>query len=102
MTGLYVFAATAIALVVTGVVIGIIAVVSLGIRREDRPGSRLPVDANDRVTRGARQLTGLHVRRPAEPEWPSEPTSAAGTPRGSQDPRGSAFMLVVAWLTPGH
>ena len=68
MTEIYVF--TAITLVATGVVTGIIAVVSLGIRREDRRGSRLPVDANDRITRGTRQLTGLYIRRPAGPERP--------------------------------
>ena len=100
MTETYVFAA--IALVATGVVTGIIAVVSLGIRREDRRGRRLPVDANDRITRGTRQLTGLYVRRPGGPERPSEPASAADTPPGSQYPGRSAFVLVVAWLMPGH
>ena len=63
MTEIYAFTATAIGLVATGVVTGIIAVVSLGIRREGRRGSRLLVDANDPITRGSRQLTGLHVRR---------------------------------------
>lgn len=100
VTEIYVF--TAITLVATGVVTGIIAVVSLGIRREDRRGSRLPVDANDRITRGTRQLTGLYIRRPAGPERPSEPASAAGTQRGSENPGRSAFVLVVAWLMPGH
>jgi len=40
-----IYVCAAITLLVTGVVIGVIAVVSLGIRR----GSPLPVDANDLV-----------------------------------------------------
>ena len=64
MIEIYVF--TAIALIATGVVLGIVVVVSLGVRREGRglPGA-LPTDAGDRVTRGARRLTGLYVRRPS-------------------------------------
>jgi hypothetical protein len=61
MFGTYGFAA--IALVATGVVIGIIAVVSLGIHREERSFT-LTCSTQDRVARGARRLTGLYSRVP--------------------------------------
>src|SRR5262249_17282268 len=44
-----------------GVVAGIVAVVSLGVRREDN-GPFLPLEGPDRLTAGARRLTGLFVR----------------------------------------
>lgn len=58
-----IYALTAVALVTVGVVIGVIAVVSLGIRREER-GLTLTSDAQDRLVRGARRLTGLYTRIP--------------------------------------
>jgi hypothetical protein len=61
MFGTYVFAA--IALVAAGVVIGVIAMVSLGIHREERQFT-LTGGTQDRVTRGARRLTGLYSRIP--------------------------------------
>ena len=64
MIEIYLF--TAIALVATGVVIGILAVVSLGIRREDRRGG-FPADANDRLARSARRVTGVGTRGPELP-----------------------------------
>lgn len=61
MTGTYVF--TAIALVAAGAVIGVLAVVALGIRRDDRRGG-FPAHTRSRIARGARQLTGTGVREP--------------------------------------
>ena len=61
MIGMYVSAA--IALVVAGVAIGIVAMVCLGIKRDDRPGG-FPGDANDRIARAARKMTGAGARRP--------------------------------------
>ncbi|MBV9094524.1 MAG: hypothetical protein JO132_11695 [Streptosporangiaceae bacterium] len=55
----YVF--TAIALVAAGAVIGAFAVVSLGIRRDDRPGG-FPARTTDRIIRNARTVTGVGTR----------------------------------------
>lgn len=49
-----------------GVVAGIIWVVSLGSRREDRDPF-LDEEGHNNMTRGARRLTGLYVRR--EPDY---------------------------------
>jgi hypothetical protein len=51
----------AAALVIAGVVIGILIVVCLGIHREERKGS-LTKDTNSRVARGARRLNGAGSR----------------------------------------
>ena len=56
-------ALAAVALFIGGAVIGVVAVVSLGIRREERDLS-LTSDRNDRVTRSARRLTGASSRIP--------------------------------------
>ena len=61
MTGMYVSAA--IALVVAGAAIGILVMVCLGIRRDDRPGG-FPADANDRIARASRKMTGAGARSP--------------------------------------
>ena len=61
MTGTYIFAA--IALVTAGAVIGVLAVVALGIRRDDRRGG-FPARADGRVVRGARRVTGVGTRTP--------------------------------------
>jgi hypothetical protein len=58
---IYVF--TAIALVAAGVMIGVLAVLSLGIRRDDRPGG-FPADTDDRVVRSARRVIGAGARAP--------------------------------------
>ena len=58
MIGICVFAAV---LVITGAVIGIGTVVSVGIRREERAFS-LTSDIPDRVARGARRVNGLYTR----------------------------------------
>jgi hypothetical protein len=78
----------AVGVFVMGTVIGIVAVVSIGIRREERlfrerrralqeqgkwlgpdgPRNFLPVDAPDVVSQGARALTSLWVRRDREAE----------------------------------
>jgi hypothetical protein len=57
--GTYVCAAAA--LVIAGAVIGALAVVTLGIRREERVGS-LTRDITDQVARSARRMNGAHTR----------------------------------------
>lgn len=59
MIGTYVFAA--VALVLTGAVAGVLAVITLGIRREERAGS-LTSDVTDRVTLSARRMNGACTR----------------------------------------
>jgi len=61
VTGTYIFAA--IALVTAGAVIGVLAVVALGIRRDDRRGG-FPARADGRMARGARRVTGVGTRGP--------------------------------------
>jgi hypothetical protein len=54
---------SATALLIAGVALGVLAVVSLGIRREERDLS-LTSDITDRAVRGARRLNGLYTREP--------------------------------------
>lgn len=54
---------TAVALVTVGVAIGVVAIISLGIQREERNGS-LMNHPTDRVLRGARRATGLYAHVP--------------------------------------
>jgi hypothetical protein len=61
VTGTYIFAA--IALVTAGAVIGVLAVVALGIRREDHRG-RFPARPRGPVGRAARRITGTGTRSP--------------------------------------
>ncbi len=61
MIGMYVSAA--IALVVAGTAIGILVMVCLGIKRDDRPGG-FPADADDRIARASRKMTGAGARSP--------------------------------------
>ena len=56
MTEMYVFAA--LALVVAGVTMGILVMVCLGIKRDDRPGG-FPAYTNDRTARAARRVIGV-------------------------------------------
>ena len=60
MIGMY---ASAIALVVAGAAIGILVMVCLGIKRDDRPGG-FPAGAHDRTARAARKMTGAGTRSP--------------------------------------
>jgi hypothetical protein len=56
-----------IVLIMTGAVIGAVAVVSLGIRREERAFS-VTTPTQDRVALGARRITGFYThlqRKPA-------------------------------------
>ena len=53
----------AVAIFVAGAVAGSIAVVSVGVRREERRHDSLVRQAPDRVSQGARFLTGLYVRQ---------------------------------------
>jgi hypothetical protein len=48
-----------------GVITGVVLLVSLASRREDRR-ARLSREAPDRVTSAGRYLTGLYVRRPGD------------------------------------
>ncbi len=59
MIGMYVSAA--IALVVAGTAIGILVMVCLGIKRDDRPGG-FPAATNDRTARAARRVIGVGAR----------------------------------------
>jgi hypothetical protein len=54
---------------ITGVITGIVFLVSMASRREDRR-ARLSREAPDRITLAGRLLTGLYVRRPGDdPSW---------------------------------
>jgi hypothetical protein len=57
--GMYVSAA--IALLAAGMTIGILVMVCLGIKRDDRPGG-FPADAPDRIARATRKMTGAGAR----------------------------------------
>jgi hypothetical protein len=59
VTGMYVYAAAA--LLGAGMVIGILVMVCLGIKRDDRPGG-FPADAHDRMARATRKITGAAAR----------------------------------------
>ena len=59
MTEMYVFAA--LALVVAGVTMGILVMICLGIKRDDRPGG-FPAHSNDRTARAARRVIGVGAR----------------------------------------
>ena len=59
VTGMYVYAAAA--LLAAGMVIGILVMVCLGIKRDDRPGG-FPADAHDRMARATRKITGAGAR----------------------------------------
>jgi hypothetical protein len=59
--GIYLSAAAV--LVIAGAVAGALAVVSLGIHREER-GLSLTKAVTDRAARGARQVNGLYTRGP--------------------------------------
>ena len=50
-------------LVIAGAVLGIVAVISLGIRREERNLS-LTRDTTGRIARGTRRLNGVYTRDP--------------------------------------
>lgn len=56
------YISAAIALVGAGAAIGGLAVVSLGIKRDDRPDG-FPADTSDRITRAARRATRAGARR---------------------------------------
>jgi hypothetical protein len=66
--GTYIFAV--IALGVAGAVTGILAVVSLGIRREDRRGG-FPARPRGWLARSARRATGAGIRTPELAVQPS-------------------------------
>jgi hypothetical protein len=57
----------AIALFIGGIVVGVITVVAVAVRREDR-GYTLVDDAPNRMSNSARRLTGLG-RRDLDPEF---------------------------------
>jgi hypothetical protein len=61
VTGIYAFAVVALVLVLAGGVIGGLAVVSLGVRREER-GRSLTNDVTGRAARGARRVNGVYTR----------------------------------------
>ena len=55
------YVSVAVALVSAGAAIGIVAMVCLGIRRDDRPGG-FPAPAKDRTARAVRKMTGAGAR----------------------------------------
>jgi hypothetical protein len=61
VTGIYAFGAVALVMVLVGAVIGVLAVTSLGIRREERDLS-LTNGITDRVARGARRVNRVYTR----------------------------------------
>jgi hypothetical protein len=63
-----------------GVIAGMIALVSVASRREDR-GRHLDPAAPDRFTTAGRYLTRLSIRRPAHPTGP--PAELPGEPFGT-------------------
>ena len=72
------FMVIALGIFAIGVVAGIIWVVSLGSRREDHDPF-LFEEGPDSLTRGARRLTGLYVRR--EPGYYGEPPNSRDADR---------------------
>ena len=60
-----------------GAVAGIIIVVTAGIGREERRHHSLVPRAPDRLSRGTRLLTGLHVRQPNASDPPTADRKAA-------------------------
>jgi hypothetical protein len=58
-----VYALAAVALLAAGAVIGFVALVSLGIHREETARS-VTTPTSDRVARGARAATGMYARLP--------------------------------------
>ncbi len=64
----------AIGLFTAGVIAGIIGLVSLAIRREERNLS-LTSAATDNLTRAGRWLNGVHVRAPHSTATASRPTA---------------------------
>jgi hypothetical protein len=59
--------AMGVAVFLGGIVTGVIAVIAVAIRREDRRYT-LAVEAPDRLSRNARRLTGM-ARRDLDPEF---------------------------------
>jgi hypothetical protein len=57
------YALAAVALLIAGAVVGFVALVCVGIHREERHGT-MTVDAPDRVASGARVANGMHARLP--------------------------------------
>jgi hypothetical protein len=73
---------------ITGVLTGIVFLVSLASRREDRR-ARLSREAPDRIALAGRLLTGLYVRRPGDdPAWYDYPDDDQAEFNGPR--RGSA------------
>jgi hypothetical protein len=70
----------------TGVITGVVILVSLASRREDRR-AKLSREAPDRITLAGRLLTGLYVRRPGDDprySYPdNDPTRLSGPRRSS-------------------
>lgn len=48
---------------IAGAALGIVAIVSLGVRREEKAGRRLTTDSPGSMTSGARAVTSLSVYR---------------------------------------
>jgi hypothetical protein len=58
-----VYALSALALLIAGIVLGFLAMVALGIHREEAARS-ITVPTSDRIARGARAVNGVYARVP--------------------------------------
>jgi hypothetical protein len=65
MIGMYVIVASV--LVAAGMALGIVVIVSVGVRREKKAGRSLAVSGPEPLANGVRAITALHVRRPEVP-----------------------------------
>ena len=77
----------------SGVIAGIVGVVSVAIRREERKFT-LTSRAPDNVTRAGRLLNGVYVRAPHR-------TAAAGRPTAPVEPRQHARPGISGTRSPG-
>jgi hypothetical protein len=71
MIGMY--AIVAAVLIVAGMALGIVVIVSVGVRREKKAGRRLAVRGPEPLANGVRVITALHVCRSDVPYRTSAP-----------------------------
>lgn len=69
------YALTAVALVIAGAVLGFLAMVALGIHREEVAHS-MTVPTSDRIAHGTRAANGVYVRTPGVIQEPLKETEA--------------------------
>ena len=73
----------AVGLVLAGALLGALAILCIGIHREERAGT-LTSSTDDRAAQSTRRVVGLYVRapaaRPADPRHPSGPANNSAFP----------------------